>query len=1464
MVVLTVTALTYRSFTRSDMAISQREQQVIANAATPALDRARAKIEFVFNKDTRFSSGLPNSDFLASMMLATPYVSEVVALPGDPFTLPGETRLDINNDGKLDNAWSFRSDANGETIVYSILVDDEGTKADPTLIGSAAKKVTDPVNQDKASALITRTGPLATTEAFSNCANARAEGGWQVVNTNGTAQLQKNLQINVFVPNANNANRTVEAFEFQQSRIATRGNKWAAWFRYDMEVYPGRAFNINGAMHTDGSLMVDGEGDFTSYMISSHNSCVYSKLASEVTVGAANDGFEGQIVKGVTTYGGFGSKQGAANFHVWTTDNTAPVNQTLTTGNDSADGGNAGDLAVNPLVLFTQDKLQHTDADWNERDNDAWNGNAIRSGERVRNKEVTKPFVDDFFRADNRWGPKPRYGDTDALDLTSVDNTNVVGDNIPTTNNLLAGPIKGLDGYWERQATEYGLRLIVGERLELGNPSGWNYNPSTKAVDPTLQDRLYPPNAAPTVNSKIGANEYRQKRTLRDNLAAVQSMVVYHYDHSNGGSYPAACVAMTAHPGIPQTISNSRTFQNIPGTTTLNANFLNGTGTNGWEFGFYPETGVDSFGSSVGDPTSNLGKALRNLAHFAGDPNGGAPSFPPVQDPPSATAVVHPFPYMAMWGDFSPLRRIFDDYLDATTGAVTYANLSSADRATLHSAACTLGMLAFNLQNASNFTTVSNLSLAAAALGISNQEQMRTQIAKPIWSAFGGENGGPVAGSPAQGCVNLGSNNYDCTEVRPTRETLIDLAGLTANQTKYVDLIGELTQVDRDRTDGFQQSKPTETYGEYEVQKGSIRYLFRFPDNCHPNNLFGPIGPLFDAALGAGGQTDERAAIALICATRPKYPSLFYLFPKTAHGQRDGQPLTEEFINPTKTAYILNAGGTAGANFGVDYQPVEPSTVALAPRPIASWQTPQSSAPSGTAFNPQNNHIIDGSTTREVAFLDKGMFDGREQMGIRVLDIDLKKLTSTRVPGGTDTWLSDIACVTDTQDCDVFTEGIVYAFREDAVREDEIVRPKTSAANSNACLTVADVISAACRMVTTPGAEKDPPLTPERISLKPVDFVADPDRRPHGFRLRNGTDMSENKNRVVGMTFVTDNSVYVLGDFNLHSTGGTTTTLIEEFNAKLAGINWTLANFYNGRTEVATAGVTNPGFDPNFAKPALDTWRPVEILADAFTILSADFIDGDVDDTFTIAKPTTAPLATNTSYMNQSRPNTVVANLIRENGATSPVWIDRNGSAYAGTTPVSVESIGTLTWTGTKDSNPERGKNARLVTADNTYVNAVFIGGIVPSRLNQSYGGLQNFPRMLEMWESLTGTPANNQAKNLNMAGAFFQLNFATAATGPYDQDAWEPGDTLATDEKNGYYRAPARRWGYDPGLLYYPPAAAARRFLSLSTPRSEYYRELPADDPYIVNLRCAKAGSPPTTPVFDASIQGNCPTTTN
>jgi hypothetical protein len=46
---LTVGSIGYRTYTRTNQAIGARQQRVIFNAATPAIDRARSKLEFLFD-----------------------------------------------------------------------------------------------------------------------------------------------------------------------------------------------------------------------------------------------------------------------------------------------------------------------------------------------------------------------------------------------------------------------------------------------------------------------------------------------------------------------------------------------------------------------------------------------------------------------------------------------------------------------------------------------------------------------------------------------------------------------------------------------------------------------------------------------------------------------------------------------------------------------------------------------------------------------------------------------------------------------------------------------------------------------------------------------------------------------------------------------------------------------------------------------------------------------------------------------------------------------------------------------------------------------------------------------------------------------------------------------------------------------------------------------------------------------
>ncbi|MCS7032278.1 MAG: hypothetical protein NZL92_12240, partial [Gloeomargarita sp. SKYG116] len=194
--------------------------------------------------------------------------------------------------------------------------------------------------------------------------------------------------------------------------------------------------------------------------------------------------------------------------------------------------------------------------------------------------------------------------------------------------------------------------------------------------------------------------------------------------------------------------------------------------------------------------------------------------------------------------------------------------------------------------------------------------------------------------------------------------------------------------------------------------------------------------------------------------------------------------------------------------------------------------------------------------------------------------------------------------------------GVVYAFREDGMREDGIQRPslspwETYQAQWNNPANAAEGPPLAFRMNANPAvALQDPPLyrgggNRRGISLKPVDFYADPERRIHGFRLRNGADIRRSDDNPYGLSFVTDNPVYLqaervgdLGYFNRH--------LFQEFQQLLPLDEfYDFTRFYLNRTTPETRfAVTGTG---------RDMWRPAEVLADGITLLSPEYCDGYVE-----------------------------------------------------------------------------------------------------------------------------------------------------------------------------------------------------------------------------------------------------------
>lgn len=1810
--------LIFRTANRSQQVIGQRQQREVYNAATPAIERAKIKLDYLFTRES--IPVLPSDNDIAT------------ALASNTYRFPGEVALDINGDGNNTNdaTWTFLFDGNGipndgpnndgkeARAFYSMFYrtrDSQGTPApgDDTVISSS--------DVQKARDSIVRNGPINLTAVNGN-PNCPDPGrspyeGWQQVTG---SQLRKAIQVFAYAQGANGTRATLE---MQQDKAANLGNRWGAWFRQDMEVFPGPAFRWNGAMNTTGVYMFGGD-QVRLYPISSPSSCVFTSDGSVIDIGDYNTNLppgklpnpdlnRGLVYQGQFMAGSMRDANTTGSVRVYPFSQT-PNNGTFWTidaGNDSVDGVNPQDVATDPVRLLTEGALQARNlanitnvnirnAAWANR---PWNRDVNPAEGRVKNQFQPTPFVDDTYRADNRWGPKPVYSEAaglriptginvadpsqniiaagPAINLLTPDNTedsptllkNLRRLEVPSLGTTTDEEGFGFDGYWERRARSQGVRVIVGQRLELGNANGWvteadanldgvpdlDFN-NNNFVD---YDPLYPPAgnatglAATAGGMEARRHEQRQMRTLRTNLAAVQSTAVYHYllgsttrvpnvddDRDENvpyqvdgrGRYPAACLASTAHGGTDQVRLASRTFTAAPGGgTNPDTNFLAGMGTNGWEFAPLFHNGAVPTAASVGvaeglfktainTPNSALRIALSNLAYFSGDLAGAFPAFQDTADGDNANdaannalfrpgagqrdatlgPVVHPYPIKTMWGDFSNLRRVIN-YLDQPGQFLNdYEKLSLADQTTLQTASCTVGLLAYNLDNLRSYGRTAAGAYGDNALSSAGGDldrlanntngallrfnaatgQIRTNGTAPLngqpptdtggtttnatdFRVFGVDNAGNVTGEVYR------ANNTRVQLFNPTApaqalpvEVLIQ--ALPPNVQAIARRIHLKEQVERDRRFGFRPT-PTTTATDFNQGVGTYVYSLRYgnfnfggvnrtdlpADNpANPaaltstvvnlsaadrdddislgcdfsaatgNNFFGYGDPALEAPSDrAAAETRFLRLAVSLCPRGPKYPSLFYLFPVANHahdgeiaatadpnvpasiarliGDSDGdglnttaadptfnrQPNTEPYtsdnlrvvtdrINPatnqvdfhnryafTRTA---NGGTPAGTNYnatdnvfrvvgdanndGIDNGALNPtgtengiSGLALVPRIRANWilQSTTTNPDPAQTDRLTTNLIVDETGGAPVQvytpLLDKVFFNGREHMAVRSMDFDLNMLRSQRVNGinglgqtTSDFWLP-IPQLIPANLGNSRTGALIFAFREDAVREDAIARPRrTPDVTLNVWLNnwrdfanqtfpagyLMNAIGAITGGPTLDNAQRatDPPVHPENgISPKPADFYADPDRRPHGFRLNNGDDLRRNDNGAEvlfhvdgttgdtrGMSFITDNALYVKGNFNRHLAPNGNE--IQEFTQILTD-DWN--NFFTRNT-----------LDNRFTRAVLDgttteadSWRATELIADGVTLVSDSFTDGWLTQGYELVNGT-RPNAADNSFRSMNLPGNPNdprdLNWVREDGsvvrgidggggnnqtvdAAIPVKFSFRGfpifcaigvapNLYAQANPqtanipaTGVQSIPLASGQSCAASggvereygltsnqeayrafNHNRGPNLinplDPATAGTTTFNMIMVSGSPPSRAGQSYGGLHNYPRFLERWNTV------------RIAGSLLQLNFSTSATGPFDHDSWEPGaNPNPAQELISYYGAPNRRWGYDVGLQYVQAAPVSLRFAARTNVRSEFYRELPVDDPYIVALRCAAQDQPGAPP--DPSLPAaSCP----
>ncbi|MFS8910202.1 type II secretion system protein, partial [Synechococcus sp. H60.3] len=583
---LVTVGLLTRSTQRNIQTQVERAGQTVSRQLNAAIDRARAKIDYLV-RDPRLPAGAPTDAQLAAALINDGAGGLLPRDENEPYILPDETQFiirteieveDPNNPGQTlpvpvrAPAWWFLVDTdnngvNDSVTAYTILNTRRAAGA-----GFEDSRLTD---TERARRLMIRSGPLQGS-ALGACTDNPAEqtanpnvGDWFQV---GSA-LYKPFQVfavTLPIQGADSTTRAISALQFQQDRRRDLLNKWGAFSRGDLEFFFTPPYNWNGAIYAGGSLFFRyrSTNSFQAFTISSEQSCFYMPVDnSEITA-------FGELVAGAIGYAGQEVSDSLVfDVHSGEQDVAPRVSVSLNNLNfDSVQNGvEPESVALDPLELHLFGRIRTrgsyaSNAEWAKSllnaKKDPNPGRIKAGGFQAGSDQVCPPYVDDVYRADNRFGPKASYErppvtpdpqkgcnvptfaekfNARAGDTIPSEAKNELGESL-TEDNPPPGALAevGLDGYWERRARVEGLRVIVGQRLELTR---------TDSLPLPLVPDGNPNDPDPTKLQAIFiSNEARQRLTLRDNPAAVQATAVYHYSYEDG-RFPIACLATVAHPG---------------------------------------------------------------------------------------------------------------------------------------------------------------------------------------------------------------------------------------------------------------------------------------------------------------------------------------------------------------------------------------------------------------------------------------------------------------------------------------------------------------------------------------------------------------------------------------------------------------------------------------------------------------------------------------------------------------------------------------------------------------------------------------------------------------------------------------------------------------------------------------------------------------------------------------------------
>ncbi|MCC3451411.1 MAG: hypothetical protein JGK04_28810 [Microcoleus sp. PH2017_39_LGB_O_B] len=1189
-VILLTVAIVLRSFDRANMARNVRVNQQVLAAATPALDRAKAKIQFMLYEDPQRPTSTPSDAELYRVMSANTTATGTSS--GDLYKFADEERLilkyplkntTLNTSATADpkkaplekigtgiveseainTAWRYPVDTNNDGFfdtftLYGIFFRNPPLDSTSLAVARARKP------------LDARTPPMALGSLDPACLSEGAgDNVATLVGDSGWYKLDGKLRKSFFVYTVNvpikdtevaalGANKykaftgtsSISALEYQQdqSRIPLSNN--AVVYEDDLEISPGADLNLNGRILTNSNLLVTRTNDtanFNLFQVSSRGSCFYDQENSKIQVaGNVVNGWSGDLTNRPVNVHLFQEKTGTVE------PNAAPAiinptNQSVT--NNSLQviyNGNAYSRRLNALVEGQRSKPQTDDPQSvqllvnppaGSTQQPMSRSNALESYFKDRLRKV--PFAEAALGtnggvADETVTPYTAYIQESKDRLRPIDNWS-----LPTTGDAKVGSASGsgrtditldltkLPSRNPEKIKSTDSELNLGERVAVGNNlPALRWDGTSKFLGAADPQKVGGP--------WTGGEADRTRKSQVTKLADVGGT-----DRGNGFGELPGTGTPPFRDGFWEAVAAQKPRNPLDGTGGLRV--ITSGGVYDRTNSFLPPPRWND-GATDGTATSEIGPSPFSVAPGVPDNN--------TYDDPATTAIVEKYP--VVWPDTMPMSPL-------GAGSQVYDNAAPAPPNTwiawpgsAPAAPSVLGITELLPPTAPKFAK-GDLRMRATAVyhyasnGYDPDTIKGTQQPDQKPYACVSSYYDPSNASTARNITSGTIGNDLSTDVSGQGESAPDLARRPRTLGSRQAFIGSnngITYPATTRTRPPGKSTPVNgvlTGGEAVLD---MQASLVFPDGRFAN------GPLRTALLvpEAGRTLAQKAAIdSTFCAL-------------------------DILAGATPDPTLIPHGAIQEVAFlnGREIKAVERDNPLTTVNEAFTLSSPLPPSPQAATLRVNYNQPL----------------EEREPLEIRATQLNIRALRQTPKPVAGE-WLLP-------------NSGIIYASRDDAL-------PDRSARSG------------------TPVTGLDE-ATSKRVS--PSDSTLDPSRKPNGILLingnylfRGGTTPNDPPARVTtvaevvkekGLTLVSNLPVYIQGDFNTHGripapTPGVPSPGVIQVEEFTNIVNGTWGNFYQR---------TKAQLDPNFAcragDPRLpncggDYWRPANVLSDAVTLLSARY-----------------------------------------------------------------------------------------------------------------------------------------------------------------------------------------------------------------------------------------------------------------